>query len=112
MCKHSKPELYFKYAQGGVFGAVSNSAAFIASLQPTSLSSGPPNGAAAGVPRTVTIAATPYDYPMPVHTTALLMIDFQKDFMLPGGFGDALGKDVGLLKVHAAPIMYATLASS
>ena len=88
------------HAQGGVFGAVSNSTAFIASLQPSSLLSGSTNGATAGVPRTVTIAATPYNYPMPVHCTALLMIDFQKDFMLPGGFGDALGNNVGLLKVH------------
>lgn len=50
--------------------------------------------------RTVTVVAAPYDYPMPVHSTALMMIDFQKDFMMPGGFGDALGNDVSLLKVR------------
>lgn len=66
-----------------------------------------PNGTPNGVPavakvpeRMATIpAAKPYAYDMPVGKTALIMIDFQRDFFLPGGFGDALGNDIELLKV-------------
>ncbi len=48
----------------------------------------------------MTVKAEPYDYELPAHKAALIMIDFQKDFMLPGGFGDALGNKIELLKVH------------
>ena len=50
-------------------------------------------------PHIVRVVAAPYDYLMPVQSTALMMIDFQKEFMLPGSFGDALGNDVSRLKV-------------
>jgi hypothetical protein len=43
--------------------------------------------------------AKPYPYQLPVAKAALVMIDFQRDFMEPGGFGAALGNDVGLLQV-------------
>lgn len=48
---------------------------------------------------TVTVAAEPYPFVMPPQATALVMIDMQRDFILPGGFGESLGNDVG--RLHA-----------
>ena len=45
-----------------------------------------------------TVTAEPYEFELPPETTALLMIDFQRDFVDPGGFGHALGNDVSLLR--------------
>lgn len=39
-------------------------------------------------PETITVAAKPYGYTFPTASTALLMIDMQRDFLLPDGFGD------------------------
>jgi nicotinamidase-related amidase len=45
------------------------------------------------------ITAQPYDYPLPAETgIALIIIDMQRDFLEPGGFGAALGNEVGLLR--------------
>ena len=46
------------------------------------------------------ISAQPYDYPLPVDSRlALMIIDMQRDFLEPGGFGEALGNDVSRLQV-------------
>jgi biuret amidohydrolase len=45
------------------------------------------------------ISAQPYDYALPTQgTIALIVIDMQRDFMEPGGFGDILGNEVERLQ--------------
>ncbi len=43
------------------------------------------------------IDAIPFAYPFAHDRAALLCIDMQRDFVLPGGFGEALGNDVRLI---------------
>jgi nicotinamidase-related amidase len=50
-----------------------------------------------------TVQAEPYEFAFDPTTTALLMIDFQRDFVDPGGFGEALGNDVSLLRRAVPP---------
>jgi nicotinamidase-related amidase len=45
----------------------------------------------------IRIAAQPRPFTCEPARTALIAIDFQRDFMEPGGFGAALGNDVSLL---------------
>ena len=45
-----------------------------------------------------TIHATPFDYRFALANTALVIIDMQRDFIEPGGFGETLGNDVSLLE--------------
>jgi nicotinamidase-related amidase len=49
------------------------------------------------------IEAEPYELEFDPKTTALLIIDMQRDFVMPGGFGEALGNDVTPLQATIAP---------
>jgi len=53
---------------------------------------------------TIDIAATPFAYPFAPGHTALVVIDMQRDFVEPGGFGASLGNDVTLLHSAIEPI--------
>ena len=44
------------------------------------------------------IEATPFPYPFDIAKTAFVIIDMQRDFIEPGGFGETLGNDVKLLE--------------
>ena len=46
------------------------------------------------------IDAEPYLFEFEPRAAALLIIDMQRDFLEPGGFGAALGNDVGLLRAR------------
>ena len=46
----------------------------------------------------IEVEARPYPYAFPPGRTALVVIDMQRDFIEPGGFGDALGNDVTRLE--------------
>ncbi len=52
---------------------------------------------------TKAIEAEPYELEFDPKTTALLIIDMQRDFVMPGGFGEALGNDVTPLLATIAP---------
>jgi nicotinamidase-related amidase len=46
----------------------------------------------------VTVKARPYDFALDPARAALVVIDMQRDFIEPGGFGATLGNDVALLR--------------
>ena len=52
----------------------------------------------------VEIQATPFPYAFAPGKTALVIIDKQRDFVEPGGFGASLGNDVSLLHAAIGPI--------
>lgn len=49
------------------------------------------------------LSAEPYEFDFEPARCALLIIDMQRDFLEPGGFGAALGNDVGLLRGSIEP---------
>lgn len=66
------------------------------------------------------VPARPYDFTLDPAHAALVVIDMQRDFIEPGGFGDVLGNDVsrltaivptvaaliGLFRTHRLPIVH------
>lgn len=59
---------------------------------------------------TLTVAAQPSPFTFPLAQTALVLIDMQRDFVEPGGFGESLGNDVTRLQA-IVPTLQALLAA-
>src|SRR5271165_2460455 len=55
------------------------------------------------VNRTLSVDAEPYPFEFDPAHTALLIIDMQRDFLEPGGFGEMLGNDVSRLRRTIEP---------
>src|ERR1700747_1804899 len=51
----------------------------------------------------LTIDAEPYEYTFLPSENVLLIIDMQRDFLEPGGFGEMLGNDVSQLRRTIEP---------
>ena len=56
------------------------------------------------------LQANPFPFSFELATTALVVIDMQRDFIEPGGFGETLGNDVSLL-ASIVPACQAVLAA-
>ncbi|MFI7501625.1 cysteine hydrolase family protein [Streptomyces sp. NPDC049687] len=52
----------------------------------------------------LTVGAAPYPFSFDPAETALVVIDMQRDFLEPGGFGESLGNDVGQLRKVIDPL--------
>jgi nicotinamidase-related amidase len=59
----------------------------------------------------VTVPADPYPFAFDPAHAALVLIDMQRDFVEPGGFGETLGNDVGQLRAVIPPLQ-AVLAAT
>jgi nicotinamidase-related amidase len=51
----------------------------------------------------ITVRAEPFPYELDPSHVALMCIDFQRDFVEPGGFGESLGNDVSRLRGAIEP---------
>jgi biuret amidohydrolase len=56
-----------------------------------------------GIMSRIVMPAEPYEFEFDPATSALVVIDMQRDFVEPGGFGEALGNDVTPLQKVIAP---------
>jgi nicotinamidase-related amidase len=59
----------------------------------------------------LSLDADPYTYTFDPATTAFVVIDMQRDFVEPGGFGETLGNDVSLLAAVVPPLQAALAAA-
>lgn len=50
------------------------------------------------------VPAIPAPFPLDPRSAALVLIDMQRDFLEPGGFGESLGNDVGVLRRTIGPL--------
>ena len=55
-------------------------------------------------PEPAAVPAAPYPFVLDRAATALVIIDMQRDFLLPGGFGAMLGNDVSMLTRVIEPL--------
>src|SRR5689334_23573759 len=53
---------------------------------------------------TLVVDAEPEPISIEPERTAVVMIDMQRDFLEPGGFGELLGNDVSLLSAAVGPL--------
>lgn len=59
----------------------------------------------------IAVPASPAPFALDPGSAALIVIDMQRDFLEPGGFGESLGNDVSLLRKTIAPLQ-AVLAAA
>ncbi|WP_354702464.1 isochorismatase family cysteine hydrolase [Paraconexibacter sp. AEG42_29] len=59
----------------------------------------------------LSVPAQPYEFDFDPATTALVVIDMQRDFLQPGGFGELLGNDVSLLARVVPPLQLVLAAA-
>ena len=63
------------------------------------------------MPGPVTVPADPYPFVFDPAHSGLMVIDMQRDFVEPGGFGETLGNDVSQLRAVIPPLQAALAAT-